>query len=74
MGKEGKLKASTSTSVETVAKPELPTTPKSSHKSESFKRKLEADNIVVTTPFHIACFIISMFGSRQPIFVLLCMR
>lgn len=31
-----------------TAKLELPTTPKSSHKSESFKRKLEADNIVVT--------------------------
>lgn len=30
------------------AKLELPTTPKSSHKSENFKRKLEADNIVVT--------------------------
>ena len=31
-----------------TAKLELPTTPKSSHKAESFKRKLEADNIVVT--------------------------
>jgi hypothetical protein len=48
LGKEGKLKATTSTTVETVAKLELPTTPKSSHKGESFKRKLEADNIVVT--------------------------
>lgn len=38
------------------AKLELPTTPKSSHKSESFKRNMEADNIVVTIShlkFHI---------------------
>lgn len=64
MGKEGKLKASTSTAtVESIAKPEHPTTPKSSHRGESFKRKLEADNIVVTTrsrSVHFTCFISSV--------------
>lgn len=46
LNKEGKPKPPV---IVEAAKLELPTTLKSSHKSESFKRKLEADNIVVTT-------------------------
>lgn len=46
--------AKPSTPVET-SKLELPVTPKSSHKGDSFKRKLEADNIVVTTN-HVESF------------------
>lgn len=49
--KEGKVKPLVA--IEPV-KLELPTTPKSSHKSESFKRKIDADNIVVTTSLHSA--------------------
>lgn len=42
--KEGKPKSAVAIE---AAKLELPTTPKSSHKGESFKRAIEADNIVV---------------------------
>ena len=74
LGKEGKLKASTSTAVETIAKPETPTTPKSSHKSESFKRKLEADNIVVTTRCHLSFHLLLVFNGSKVFFHVLCMR
>lgn len=49
-----------------TAKLELPTTPKSSHKSESFKRKMEADNIVVTKLSSQVSFCLhESFGSNE---------
>lgn len=52
--KEGKPKQLVSPE---TAKLDLPTTPKSSHRAESFKRKLDAANIVVTMSltFSLSC-------------------
>lgn len=46
---EGKERSKLLAAVDSTAKLDVPVTPKSSHKGESSKRKLEADNIVVTT-------------------------